>query len=99
MSWLFSRVLAEDCLERQRVGSGRSAPLNLIGTADACLFNDKMSESFQPSRYGMTFEPLTAKHGEAVLMWCREDSLAKHLVPRHEDGAQPTIFGLKCVES
>ncbi len=87
MSWLFLRALVGDYLDRQRVGSERSVLLSLIGTVDACLSNDKMSESFQPFRYGMTFAPLTARHGEAVLTWCREGFLAKRLVPRHEEGA------------
>ena len=80
MSWLFSRVLVEDCLALMPVGSERCALSNVIGIADACLSNDKTSEPFQPSRYGTTFAPLTVEHGEVSCKWLLAGFRAKHLV-------------------
>jgi hypothetical protein len=65
MSWLYSRVLVEDCLAQRHVGCGQCAPSNWTGIVDAFLFSDKTSEPFQPSRYGMTFAPLMEPLGKA----------------------------------
>lgn len=70
--------LAVDCLHRNSSDGERSALSSWIGTTDAFLHSDKMMDSFAPhSRYGMTFVPLTADRGEAVLTWCREVSRAR----------------------
>ncbi len=89
MSWLFSRALVEDCLALMPVGSERCALSNVIGTADACLSSDKTNEPFQPSRYGMTFAPLTENHGELELLLFPVDSPVNRLVRLHAVGGQP----------
>ena len=46
----------------------QSAPSSATSTQQAYLWPDKMTESWRPSRFGVTFAPLTAHCGEAVLM-------------------------------
>jgi len=86
MSWLFSRVLVEDCSALMPAGSKQCALSNVIGTADACLSSDKTSEPFQPSRYGMTFVLLTVEPGEVSHKWLLAGFRVNHLVRLHEDG-------------
>jgi len=86
MSWLFSRALVEECLALISVASERFALLSTIGIADACLSNDKTSEPFQYSRYGMTFAPLKVNHGDLPYRLLLEDFRVNHLVRLHEDG-------------
>jgi len=88
MSWLFSRVLVEDCSALMPAGSKQCALSNVIGTADACLSSDKTSEPFQPSRYGMTFAPLTENHGELAFLLFPAASHVNRSVRLHEAGEQ-----------
>lgn len=88
MSWLFSRVLVGDCWAHWPVDSGQCAPLNMTGTVDAYLCSGKTNESFRPSRYGMTFAPLTEERGEALCKWLLEGSLARRSVQPQGEGEQ-----------
>ncbi len=77
MSWLFSRALVEAYSEATCSDGARSALLSGSPTPQAYLPPDRMTAFSRPSRSGMTFKPLTADLGEALLMWCQEDSRAK----------------------
>ena len=77
MSWLFSRVLVEEFLGGSCSDGEQSAQLSGSPTPQAYLPSDKMTAFSRLSRFGMTFKPLTADLGAAVLMWCQEASRAK----------------------
>jgi hypothetical protein len=54
-----------------------SAQSNGNLTQQAYLQHDRMTAFSRLSRFGMTFRPLTADRGEDLLMWYREDFLAR----------------------
>ena len=99
MSWLFSQALVADCLPRICSDGERSALLSWIGTADAFLHSDKMTDTYAPhSRFGMTFVPLTADRGAGLLILSLVDFLAKRSQQRPEDAMWRSIYGPKCTE-
>ena len=67
MSWLFSRALVEACSGANSSGGEQSALSNGNHTPQAYLSPDRMTGFLRLSRSGMTFEPLTADRGEALL--------------------------------
>lgn len=77
MSWLFSRALVGASWGGISLDGGPSAPLNSTTTPQAFSWLAKTTGASRRSRSGMTCEPLTDAHGEAVLTWCLEDSLAR----------------------
>ena len=98
MSWLYSRALVVDCLERNPSDYEQSALSNWIGTADAFSHSDKMSDTYEVfSRYGMTFVPLTADRGAAELMLLLEGFLVRHLARRLEGATMLSTSGQRCV--
>lgn len=100
MSWLFSRALVEACLPRSYLVSGQSALSSWIGTADAFSHSDRMMGTYDPhSRYGMTFVPLTADRGAALLTSSLEAFLVRRTAMPQPGTTLPTIFGRKCAES
>ncbi len=68
MSWLFSRALVVEFLPAVSSGGGPSAPLNTTATPQAFLSRDRTTDAWSRFPSGMTCEPLTEDHGEAVLM-------------------------------
>ena len=72
MSWLFSRALVAAYSEASCSAGGQSAPSNATPTPQAYCAPDRMTDFSRPSRFGMTFAPLTANHGEALLTWFLE---------------------------
>jgi hypothetical protein len=58
-------------------GGEPSVPLSETPMPQAYCAPDRMKAFSRLSRSGMTFAPLTADRGEAVLTWCLADSLAK----------------------
>jgi hypothetical protein len=68
MSWLFSRALVEEYSEGISLDGAQSALSSGNPTQLAYLPPDKMMAFSRLSRFGMTFKPLTADCGEAVLM-------------------------------
>lgn len=77
MSWLFSRALVAAYSEATSSDGARSALLNGSPTPQAFLPPDRMTAFSRPSRFGMTFRPLTDDLGAAVLTWCQEVSRAR----------------------
>jgi len=77
MSWLYSRALVEAFSAGTCSDGKPSAPLSETPTPRAYLSPDKMTDFSRPSQFGMTFAPLTADLGEALLTWFLEGFHAK----------------------
>jgi hypothetical protein len=93
MSWSFSRALVEEYSDQCCSDTELSAPLSTTPMPDQFYWPDKTTEHSRLSRFGMTCVPLTASHGEALLMWFLEDSRArKSALP--ETGPDWTAKGL-----
>jgi hypothetical protein len=84
MSWLFSQALVAGFSEANSSAGAPSAPLSGTATPQAYLLPDRMTESWNRFPSGMTCEPLTANHGEGLLTWFREASLAKTSAQREK---------------
>mgnify|MGYP006266536909 CR=1 FL=1 len=67
MSWLFSRVLVEEFLEANSLDGEQSVQSSGNPTQLAYCAPDKMTAFSRLSRFGMTYRPLTADHGEELL--------------------------------
>lgn len=74
MSWLYSRALVEEFSAATCSAGARSALSNTNPTPQAFLPPDRMTAFSRPSRFGMTFAPLTESLGKALLTWFRADS-------------------------
>lgn len=81
MSWLFSRALVAAYSAASCSVGAPSAPSNSTPTPQAYCSPDKMKAYSRLSRFGMTFGVLTAGHGEALLTWFLEGSLARTFHP------------------
>ena len=68
MSWLFSQALVEEYSEGICLDGEPSVQSSGNPTPQAYLCSDKMMAFSRLSRFGMTFKPLTADRGEALLM-------------------------------
>ncbi len=77
MSWLFSRALVEEFSAATCSDGEPSAPSSGNPTPHAYLPSDRMTAFSRPSRFGMTFSPLTDDLGAAVLTWCQAASRAR----------------------
>jgi hypothetical protein len=69
MSWLFSRALVAEYWAANCSDGERFAPLSATHTPQAYLSPDKMTAFSRPSRFGMTFAPLTEDLGAELLTW------------------------------
>lgn len=102
MSWLFSRALAEEFSEGISSGGEQYAQLNVMPTPHKFSRNDKMMESSDLSRFGLTCAVLTEKRGEELLMsfleGFRARTLAQMVMAPASTGAVPDC-GLKWRES
>lgn len=99
MSWLCLRALAVESLAGTCLDGELSAQLSATSTADAYCFSGKQMECFPRSRYGMTFAPLTAKHGAELLTLYRAAFLVKPIPRQLRAETLRTISGRKCGES
>lgn len=95
MSYIFSRALVEAYLPGKCLGIDAFAQWNGTNTRKAPLSQDKTTEPFQRSRFGMTFRPLTENVGEELLTLLQEDSHAKTSA-WPEKGQELTEPGLEC---
>ncbi|MDP9917026.1 hypothetical protein J2W24_002677 [Variovorax boronicumulans] len=68
MSWLFSRALVAAFLPMNCAATAPYAQLNVMPTPQPFWRNDKTMEPSRFSRFGLTYAPLTADHGEELLM-------------------------------
>ena len=95
MSWLFSRALVAEYLAEKFLDGEQSAPSNGSLTPQAYCAPDRMTVFSRLFRFGMTFKPLTANRGEALLMLYLEDFPAKtSALPEKE--LESTESGLEC---
>lgn len=67
MSFIFSRALVEESLQVSCGATDAYAPLNLIPTPKQSSSRGRTTAPFLRSRFGMTFEPLTADLGVELL--------------------------------
>jgi hypothetical protein len=87
MSWLCSRALVEAFSEATCSAGAQSALSSGNPTPRAFLPPDRMTAFSRPSRFGMTFGPLTDDLGEELLTWFLADSHARISVsPARETG-------------
>jgi hypothetical protein len=77
MSWHFSRALVEEYSAASCSDGEPSALLSGSPTPQAYLSPDRMTAFSRLSRFGMTFAPLTDRHGADLLMWFRAGFHAK----------------------
>ena len=70
MSWLYSQALVEAYLEGTCSDGAPFAPSSGSPTPQAYLPPDRMTAFYRPSRFGMTFAPLTDDRGAELLTWC-----------------------------
>lgn len=77
MSWLYSRALVAEYSAARCSGGEPSALSNTTPTPQAYLPPDRMTAFSRPSRFGMTFAPLTAALGEGLLTWFLAASRAR----------------------
>ena len=85
MSWLFSQALVEEFLPDTYSDGAPSAPSSGNPTQLAYLSPDRMTAFSRLSRFGMTFRPLTADRGEALLMSYLEAFRAKTSAQQAEE--------------
>ena len=97
MSWLFSQVLVEEYLGDTCLDGEPSVPLSGNNTQLAYLPQDKMTDFFRLSRFGMMFKPLTESLGEELLMSYRAAFHAKTSLPQ-EKGQVLTENEAECGE-
>lgn len=99
MSWLFSQALAAEYSPAICSAGEPSALSSGTNTPQAYWCTDKTSATFRPSRYGMTFAPLTAADGAALLTSFLAASRARRSAPPPEGRTTRKTSGRKCGES
>ncbi len=77
MSWLFSQALAEEYSADTSLAGEQFAQLNVMPTPHRFSRSDKMMESSDLSRFGLTCAVLTESLGEELLMSFLEGSRAR----------------------
>ena len=81
MSWLYSQALAAAYLADTCSDGAPFAPSSGSPTPQAYCAPDKMTAFSRPSRFGMTFAPLTDDHGAALLTWYQAGFPARTSAP------------------
>jgi len=99
MSWHFSQALVAACLRRKLSIGEQSAVWSWIGTADLYLLGARTTDCSSLSRFGMTYEHLTANPGLAPLILSLEAFLVSRSARRRGAKIMPSIFGRKCYAS
>ena len=82
MSWLYSQALVAEFSEANCSAGEQFARLNSTHTPQAYLPSDKMTDFSRPSRFGMTFAPLTDDLGAELLTWFLAGFPAKTSAPQ-----------------
>lgn len=89
MSWHFSRALVVAFWEDGCSAGKPCAPSNSINTPDKCSSPDRTKDALIHSQFGMTCEPSTGDHGEALLMWFREVFRVRTSAPQERELESP----------
>ena len=79
MSWLYSRALVAEFSAANCSAGEQFAPSSASHTPQAYLSQDRMTAFSRPSRFGMTFAPLTDDRGAELLTWYLAASHARTL--------------------
>ena len=100
MSWLFSQALAEEFSAGSSLAGQQFAQLNVMPTPHKFWRNDKMIESLNLSRFGLTLQLLTETHGVELLMSFLADFHVKTSaqllgIKQPELGGQEVDYGQK----
>ena len=101
MSYIFSRALVEAYLAASCSDSAPFAPSNSNLIPQAYCSPDRMTAYSRLSRFGMTYAPLTADRGAALLTWYLEASRARTFQPQEKAPALTApapASGGKCTE-
>ena len=77
MSWLYSRALVGEYLQENCLDGELCAQSSVTFTPQRFWYKDKMMGACPVSPFGQTYQLLTGDRGEDLLMWYREDFLAK----------------------
>lgn len=77
MSWLYSQALVAEYSAANCSGGAPCAPSSASPMPQAYLPSDRMMDFSRPSRFGMTFAPLTASLGADLLTWFLAASRAR----------------------
>jgi len=85
MSWLYSQALVAEFSEASCSAGEQFARLNSTPIPQAYLPSDKMTAFSRPSRFGMTFAPLTDDLGAELLTWFLEASHARTSAPQAKE--------------
>ena len=96
MSWLFSQALVEEYSEGISLDGEQSAQSSGSHTQQAYCAQDKMTAFSRLSRFGMTYKPLTATHGEALLMSYLAAFHAKTSQPQGGGGRELQAREVQC---
>jgi len=94
MSWLYSQVLVEEYLGDNFLDGEQSAQSSGNPIPQAYCAPDKMTVFSRLSQYGMTYKPLTADLGEALLMSYLAAFPAKTSQPRGGGGIDGERSGM-----
>lgn len=95
MSWLYSRALVAEYSAVTCSDGALSALSSGNPTPQAFLPPDRMTAFSRPSRFGMTFAPLTEDLGAALLTWFQGVSRARTSALRDEAQAL-TVRAVEC---
>lgn len=98
MSWHFSQALVEGSSQATYWGGERYAPVKSTGTDGPSSWPDRMTATFLPSQYGMTYELSTAFRGEGVLTWYLAAFPVRRIPRRLEVRTSRMTSGRKCGE-
>ena len=85
MSWLYSQALVAEYSAGTCSDGAPFAPSNGNPTPQAFLPPDRMTAFCRPSRFGMTFAPLTDGLGAELLTWFLEASHARTLAQQEKE--------------
>jgi len=95
VSWHYSRALVAEYSEATCSAGAQSALSSGNPTPQAFLSPDRMTAFSRLSRFGMTCKPLMEPLGADLLMWFREDFLAK-TYPQPEKAQESTEHEAEC---
>ena len=98
MSWLFSQALVAEYSAGICLDGEPFAPLNTTSTQPQSSQTVRTTDYLMHSQYGTTSEPLTERHGEAVLMSYLAASHVKPTHQRQQVATRLTTSGRKCGE-
>ena len=84
MSWLYSQALVAEYLGENFSDGEQSAPLSGNPIQQAYCAPDKMTDFSRPSRFGMTYKPLTENRGQELLTLFRGAFLARTYQPQEK---------------